>query len=735
MEAPQPANPISPTPDAPVQDLAPIVAAAESLQRALQGAQLLGVDHPATIAGCALAAEAARTYTESRGILVLTVAERVVNFHDLPLGSAEKFAALHAMLSTHNASALVMRPGIDADALARFVTAIDACRREHTPEHTVCETVNTQAGATISLVPVDYSTLRTTAAQHRGEAHGATMLMSWEEFGQAMLAAVGINLRSGEAPAAPVDLHAMLRTAGESGDNVRKVRGMLANLATSMDRMEDAQREHVAQQLAAFAGQMSPEMRAKLTSFDPMNPEESVKTSTLLADVMPVDEVIEALRTVDSHTATPSNEAIRLCMKIARLVDNSPKHRAAVASIEEKWITKLEASEGVRGSLEEILERRNKSNFAPDDYSRLLTRLSSNIEAVRGRFADDIQTSESAMRDHSTMIAVDVIEQRTPEDSKCAGAFHAIAARPRDVLSRLAPSEILGLVGQVRLMADGATDYPTRAEAARCDAVLTGEDAIDLVIAAACECEGADIKGIDITPANAVSALRSAAERSATGSNERALGLFDRVLARSDPADVQAFIDELARRNPAVLLWALPRVLRDTRVRSTLQLDQLTRSTDARTRCVAYECMHDFGFRLTHFHISEALNDPDEAVWRTNVSWVHGARSGEVLKMFGAALRAEHNELHAPVYFALAEAMVGSGEAGEAEAVAVFTSLTNRISPRHARLAERLAIVLEQRGKSNAARKAVARWKRSLSRFFGTFVGQNNSSHPGRNAA
>ncbi len=256
--------------------------------------------------------------------------------------------------------------------------------------------------ASISIEPQSSPADLGALVTHLSRSDAATVIASMTS-GRIRLECVDLGgLAMGEGSAGRVDWQGVLHALGDGGEWTPEQAKIVNESAAPPEEVASALQSHVRSAAQSLKGTEGPERAQKLRKLrsfvQTLNPSlrrallaQNSKTfasaeNTLadLADVLPLKEVLEALRQVNASSARPSNAALRMFQQIARSCANDQQGAAELQHLSDAWRANTFANDSgtdaLLVSIGELLQTVNSEEYCPETYLSELDKLGRQIE-------------------------------------------------------------------------------------------------------------------------------------------------------------------------------------------------------------------------------------------------------------------------------------------------------------------------------------------------------------------
>jgi hypothetical protein len=640
----------------------------QGLARVLEAARLLPSGHPAIARAAQAGADDLRRAIAGRPAIRLTVSGDHLLLDDAELGEHGMLRPLAELLHAMDLMALELRDSLTSDSLVALATALQRTQQRRLVGQAAAERINADA-TDARVVPADYSALQL------AQGPGSSPQTCWKDLARTVSEA----LETGAAmPVA--DLADRVSSAVDSApDAVADLRDQLARVAATVGRAP-AHAEATLGRVREFVAALSPGARQALLRINPEGPEQALELLADLADVLPTDDVLDALGTLEASPNRLSTNALRLFKKMARVATGHPAHRARVEEILSRWRGRGRI-ETLHDSLNEIFRARTVREYVPDDYRARLARLTADPGPPVTTPHDDTDPASFAL--HAAEVAALVAADHP--SAPCHGVFERLTASLDTLLKA---GRIHTVVVALEAAAHAPTgDERTRIAAGRFIDAATSRRAIGLALAAA-------------------------------AGNPELLTSLERLVAASGDTLAAVLRGRLGSRPDAAaglepLLRALPPDAAADAIQPALD------SPDPATRREAYRIAAAVLTSWPPALLERAMGEPDpllQALAFERLSQRHDPASLTLLASIVARRRG------APIVSPgladrAAAVLLNEGVSGLRLLSDALRELCGEIRPSRAAAARRLARLLESHRHDRSVRRALIRWRWCIARL------------------
>ncbi len=347
------------------------LAALEAISQTYHALVLYGEDHPSQMIAAGEAAAAIEQTLGAEAHVRFDVAGSRFLLDDRELPETETLRMLVSLFGELEVASIELRPGLTAPDVVALADALLRCKRGRQTAAELEEDLRESIQNKVRVTPLDYSRLRS--------ADGAgTEAVSWADLARLLTNPDGTAAISD--PQALADL-TNTEVNAEDQPGVEALRQRLQFAASAVD---DASQEgpSAMDALRAFVETLSPDLRDAMLRLDIDRPDEWIAAASEVAPLWPMNEILEALKSVDRRACTTSDEALLLFSRLATITIDDPEHSADLAEVTREWgsdATSSEAATELLESLSEVLATRQQMDFTPEDYRQQLTRIAAQI--------------------------------------------------------------------------------------------------------------------------------------------------------------------------------------------------------------------------------------------------------------------------------------------------------------------------------------------------------------------
>lgn len=707
----------------------PLVGALKGLYRAYQKTSIYPSGHPAVPAAIHGAAQEFELALADQRSVVIGVGHDHLALDNERLSEATgTLKALAQILHELDVAAVEFHPGLGVSELEALVYGLDRARRGGVKGTGLIELMAHDRVEHVRLRPIDYGAFRFgdgAQPERQDDAHGQSLWSDvWRTLADPQLVVGGHDLALAAERVGKQIAH-------NEGAGIGALRRELHRLVETVGRLDPTQRSEVRRRLASFTAALNPGLREDLLRVDAHRLSESLALIHELADVVPITNLIDALRDVDRVGGRPPDELIMLLNKLVRISRGRPEETERLDETLRKWglspdVLQLDPI-NLRAAMEEVFQRRSRMDFNPRAYQVLLDHLS------RANLTGEMQPSAAKYRDptnpldvrtHAAEVAI-LLLGRTDGERYRPGLFGYVGAAADLILehAKFAPvhdatvaarahSALESEAEETRRAAQGfLDDFKDRGRIERillraCDGEVFSKEALRLLSlggTASLACALDQLDGPSVSPLleNAVLRLfrRASAEEIDQLVTERAGGGWNAVrplllilrqlpLAQASPPLHRLFghEDHKVRREALVALC-------DVDPRSGSSLRYLRRGLGDESSRVALVALR----RLGRMKGPEALE--------LLAAYVEGQVAGHY--------RPSELERHRRA----AEILAQRGEAGQHRLRAALAHLRGTVKPQRARLARMVAELLEAGDGTVVNAAALRAWRWSPARL------------------
>ncbi len=649
-----------------------------AVSRALEGARLLGVDHPATVRACEAAAAA---WVEGARIAVTPAAFEVGG---VAVPGASSCRTLHERLRELDiAIAELAGPGTTG-AVAGLVSAL----AERGDVEGVVRAVN--AAGAVRLTRVDYS--RLTASSEVGGAGGDAMI----SLVHSMLA--------GDAPSRAAAIEAKYPAGGETA-----FAGEFARTAEWVESLRAEEQPAAITSLTPLLATLSDRFRTQLLSPGNTNPA-SWRVLASMAAAIPKNDIERALRSLSEKPVQLSVEAAAVFAKLASTLPAGNPEAPTARAVTGVACEVLCADEhNLAQRLESVLRVHQGEEFSPADYRANIMHLAASTVSPGGHTACKAAFENEALSMHFGHTVLSVWLLRTEK----AGVAESLARHADAVLAAEGPGVFLNAAERAGAPA-GLTELlrsPAFFAAALSHPGCGPEDRSRLVA-----------RGGEEQLTGLLALLSESPNRAARA----AAGLLLNTLGESE---VRRVLSGVGGAAPALAALSLVPELGCERGR--LVCHAFLAHAEPGLRAEALQT-HVLVGAPTDAMYGEALRDASDEVAARALQLLAADARG-----FDITARALEVCVQADSRFdMIAQAMISRGDAGLARAARVLTGFTASPDRGRASLADRLSAHLRPHAANTEVARVLRRYRLSLSRLVAFMFPEGSARQSkGRSAA
>jgi len=353
-----------------------------SLYRAYQKTSIYPPGHPAIPDALAEVTAGLSAALAAQDRLVVGVTREQLVVGDEPVAdSSGAVKALAALLHDLDLTAIEFHAGIEAQQLERFILEVARARRERMRASELVEELNDDPLTNVVLHPVDYAALSFSDGARQTESIAEHEL--WQNLSKDLSTATDDG-RSPEELAQAINRH----IDDNEGAGVGLLRKRIENVSRDLNSTQPGMRAASRKRMKKFVSALSSRLRVDLLRVDPELPAGGLDTVTELMDVMPETDLLEALQRIDREGARVPGQMLTLMNKLARLSRTRPTLASGLEDTLTKWGMRKELLSAEPGefseALEEVFQRRCKTDYNPAAYQGLLDNLSRQVVPGRG---------------------------------------------------------------------------------------------------------------------------------------------------------------------------------------------------------------------------------------------------------------------------------------------------------------------------------------------------------------
>ncbi|MFG0285425.1 MAG: hypothetical protein ACF8R7_13490 [Phycisphaerales bacterium JB039] len=460
------------------------------------------------------------------------------------------------------------------------------------------------------------------------------------------------------------------------------------------------------QRLRTFVAALSPKLRRQLLHLDPSQLSRSIALLERFAETMSLAEVLDAIEAIDQTPRPAPPEALMLMRRLLSIGEGS-----GVTDELERLKMRLEdsdfwTSDGVAGSVEELLQRRSDEIYASDEYNAHLRDLSRGVESpALGKPGSQVETIKIGR------VACEVL-RRSPDAPPGIGALQRVCDSLDDLIEaaefELVFGAVLAASGAAYQRADESRRRSAEAllDRVRDPAVI---DAVLAVIAARASLPpGAEA----LLGAAGREAVMQIARFLRTPEAQRARAPLASYLGSVSPEAIVSSLARLAEPNPKAC-----HALLDAAARRSDVLEQAIGHARAEVRALAIDWLAS-ARDAPAAELRMALLDPDERVRGVALGCIERHPKRAPVKDIGRILRAERGmPRFGPAERQRLVQILSQTDSGMRELGRSLRLLAGMLRPRHAARAQWLARALRPWADHPRIRLHMRTWKQSPGRL------------------
>ena len=380
-------------------------AAMIGLHRTAESIQLYTRDHPATHGAANESSQAISVALRQHPRFRVGVGDGEMLFGDGSSIDEKELRFLARTLRDAEIGAFEFNGPIGPDLIEEIALVIRRIRSEQLVGREFAEELESVSHGSLRAIRMTYGGLRVTDGIREGD-DGA---VDWPALVDRLLRR---DPRDPELD--PVAMAAYMSTRLSADDALEHQRHVSA-LAAVMHRTPEDRREEVVARLRTFVNALSPELRTALARIDEENLDASLSTLSQLSDVLPADEIIDALEHVDKRPEQLSQDAVLLLGKLVRTAQDSPDQMDRLRAIIPQWRGfDDDEADGNRSELKDAFESilhatQSTSEFTPEDYQKRLDKLTYRKEHASA-FSEEIWLRWKNPSVHGAHVAALIID-------------------------------------------------------------------------------------------------------------------------------------------------------------------------------------------------------------------------------------------------------------------------------------------------------------------------------------
>ncbi len=682
-----------------------------AIQRALAAWVLYSPEHPAVRSAVRQAAAHLAPLFTGHDTASFSVARDHILWKDARVGRGDVLSPLAgALRACHAASVRITSAASERD-LAALVDALGQTRRGTLVGPDFFARVREHSEDRIRVNPLAYDTFALAVGPGTGGRSGATRV-SWPALVKSVVAD---PTHDPSALARAAEGEWELQGAGAAEDLWRELEAADDLFRT----MQVRERIQALRRLNTFLRALSPRLREALASAPHWRERSAVSLLLDLGALVQINDVLDAIKTVDEHSQTPMQEVLLLFHTLARTAQQGGPVREQIEQMERVWMQAAAAEQpggDLKGSLQEILETHHQADFSPGEHREQIARMAR--EGPTPTAPSFPPTTAENIRNQALEMCAMIASSEPDAARRCPGLFTFTAASADALIDS-------GRLESLVAVAEGgrrcAPPDPAQPAAHAFLADLAAPSRVERLVGASRQ-SGSVASHAQAVLLLAGPAVLADAVRCAGIGDHGALGASLRTLATgATDAQLAATLAQLNPRDTSTLESLLALLGGQPVGRVGRIFDPLLRHADPGVRYRAFRVLG----RLAPAWPSEAaqlgLKDSSERIQRLTVERL--ARSGDDASLDMLASSVEEPGADRKARFdPTVGALIESGAAGLCRLVRALSRLRTGVHPARARHAARLARALEPHRTFAEVDRELRRWRRSPGRWIAALL-------------
>jgi hypothetical protein len=697
----------------------PLVAALQSLSRAYQKTTIYPPGHPAVSKALKQAVSGFAEAYCGDGSIVVAAARDHFRVDDEPLAEEnDALQSLASMLFDLDIAALEFHDGLAVEELESFIRLIGSAKQEGRKGAALVDDLAESGARRVLARAINYDALRFTEGS-RDPGSQVPDQDVWENVSRIL---ADPESTGGELSPAELAAEVSHEISAQEGTGIGLLRQRIAGLNRQSGSLDSDQRQRLQQRLSTFVSSLSPKLRQDLLHVDPDMPEASVDLMAKVAEELPESDLLRALRQLDNIGARMPDQMLTLLNKLVRISRRRPSLAAGLNDRLSRWGISSEVLAGspdnLQSALEEVFQRRARSDFIPQTHRTLLDNLSrQTVDA--GEFDFDARYRDprdpDAVRLQGAQIAARLLGGKDGERHR-AGIF-AFLASAADSLIEMGEFEV---VRDAAISARGYSLSKREPEQNRraADGYLQefrSSRRVSLILTHGSKSDGFDEAALALLVLGGQPALDGVLGLLNSAPHSSAAPAL-RGFARARGAE--ALAEALEARNhkgwPALrLIMTLLREMDTSEV--VPLLEKLSRHDELRVRREALRtlCEKDERPGSKIRHLFRGLRDPSPRVVSYALLQLTEMDQPDAIDLMGEYIEADFSEVIPPPDFArrAARSLLDKGEPGIDRLCTSLERLSKNLHPRRVRLAAVVAETMKKRMDDSKVRNSVKRWR------------------------
>lgn len=701
----------------------PLVAALQSLSRAYQKTTIYPPGHPAVAEALEQAVSGFTEACAGSDRIVVAAARDHFRIDDEPIAEeSDSLQSLASMLFDLDIAALEFHDGLTIEELESVIRSLGSAKQDGRKGTVLVEALAESGEQKVLARAINYDALR--FAEGTRDPGGQIPDQDvWENVSRILA-----DPDSSQCELSPAELAAEVsqEISAQEGTGIGLLRERIQRLNRTTGTLDAEQRRRLQQRLSTFVSSLSPKLRQDLLRVDPELPEESVDLMTGVAEDLPESDLLRALRQLDNIGARMPDQMLTLLNKLVRISRRRPSLAAGLNERLSRWGISSEVLAGspdnLQSALEEVFQRRARSDFIPQTHRTLLDNLSRQTVGA-GEFSFDSRYRDprdpESVRLQGAQIAARLLGGKDGKLHR-AGIF-AFLASAADSLIEMGEFEVVrdaAISARAFSLVKSEPEQNRRAAEGYLQEFKSSRR-ISLILTHGLKSDGFDEAALGLLVLGGQAALDGVLGLLNSAPQSRAAPAL-RGFARARGAEALANALESRKRKGWPALRPIMVLLREMDATEVVPLlEKLSRHDELRVRREALRtlCEKDDRPGSKMRHLFRGMRDPSPRVVSLALRQLAAMEQQEALDLLGEYIEADFSEVMPPPDFArrAARGLLEKGERGIERLCMSLERLSNSVHPRRIRLAGLIAEILKERMDDPEVRSAVRRWRISLS--------------------
>jgi hypothetical protein len=699
------------------------VAALQSLSRAYQKTTTYPPGHPAVAEALEQAVLGFAEACAGNDMIVVAAARDHFRVDDEPIAEEnDSLQSLASMLFDLDIAALEFHDDLIVEELESVIRSLGSAKQEGRKGAALVEALAESGAQKVRARAINYDALRFAEGVRDPDGQIPDQDV-WENVSRILA-----DPDSSQDELSPAELAAEVsqEISAQEGTGVGLLRKRIQRLNRTTGSLDAEQRHRLQQRLSTFVSSLSPKLRQDLLRVDPDLPEESVALMTRVAEELPESDLLRTLRQLDNIGARMPDQMLTLLNKLVRISRRRPSLAAGLNERLSRWGISGEVLAGspdnLQSALEEVFQRRARSDFIPQTHRTLLDNLSRQTVGA-GDFSFDSRYRDprdaESVRLQGAQIAARLLGG---EDGKRhrAGIF-AFLASAADSLIEMGQFEVVrdaAISARTYSLVKSEPEQNRRAADGYLQEFKSSRR-ISLILTHGSNSDGFDEAALGLLVLGGQAALDAVLGLLNSAPHSRAAPALS-AFARARGAEALANALESRRDRGWPALRPIMMLLREMDASEVVPLlEKLSRHDELRVRREALRALYEKderpGSKIRH--LFRGLRDPSPRVVSLALRQLTGMEEQEALNLLGEYIEADFSEVMPPPDFvrSAARGLLEKGERGIERLCGSLERLSKSVHPRRVRLAGLVAEILKKRNDNPKVRRSVRRWRISPS--------------------